>query len=345
MRPKPASHGSAFNIPVPKFQKALAKWYKANARDLPWRNTAAPYAIWISEIMLQQTRVAAVIPYYHRFLEQFPTVAELAAVSEPELLAAWSGLGYYSRARNVQKAARQIVELGSFPSNYKQIRELSGVGDYTASSVSSIAFGLPYAAVDGNVVRVTCRIVAETGDVASAEVRQALVDVAGKLMDRGNPGLHNQAMMELGATVCLPRQPQCHLCPVETMCQAKALGIERELPFKPKKMEIFRKQRTLLLVEMSGRLLCWQQPADAKKMAGFWELPELEHLPDVVLGEPVGEFRHSITNHIYHFLVFRAKTERISDQFHWLDEEQMKNLPMSTTSRKALQLFTLVTHR
>ena len=345
MRDKPAAPSEVRGVPVRKFQKRLAAWYQANARDLPWRHTQDPYHIWISEIMLQQTRVAAVIPYYERFLRQFPTVQHLAEVSEQELLAAWSGLGYYSRARNLRNAARRIVELGVFPDNYAAIRELAGIGDYTAAAVGSIAFGLPHAAVDGNVIRVTSRVVCEGGDIGNGAVRKKLARVANEFLDRTSPGRHNQAMMELGATVCLPGEPHCERCPVVKLCRAKALGLELQLPLKRKKTEIFRLDRTILVVENQGRLLCWQQPADARKMAGFWELPEQEHLPKAVLGEALGTFRHGITNHVYNFQVFRAESAVVPERFHWLNAVELKDRPMSTIARKVLRLFTLVAYR
>ena len=197
-------------------RRKLARWYEKNARDLPWRRTRDPYAIWISEIMLQQTRVAAAIPYYERFLARFPDARSLARAFEDEVLAAWSGLGYYSRARNLHKAAKAIAELGAFPRDYAAIRELPGVGGYTAAAVASIAFHLAHAVVDGNVKRVIARL-AGTADV---DVQAA----ADALMDRSNPARSNQALMELGAVVCLPRAPLCDACPVARECQAKNNG-------------------------------------------------------------------------------------------------------------------------
>jgi A/G-specific adenine glycosylase len=184
----------------------LAAWYDGARRDLPWRRTRDPYAIWVSEIMLQQTRVAAVIPYYERFLQRFPSPDALAQAPEEELLAMWSGLGYYSRARNLQKAARQITEAGDFPRAYTAIRELAGVGEYTAAAIASIAFDLPHAVVDGNVRRVLARLMND----GNLDVQQA----AERLLDRRDPARWNQAVMELGATICLPREPRCGECPI-----------------------------------------------------------------------------------------------------------------------------------
>ncbi len=182
-------------------RRALARWFQREQRDLPWRRTRDPYAIWISEIMLQQTRVAAVIPYYERFLARFPDFHALAAAEETDVLTHWAGLGYYSRARNLQKAAKQMVDLGTFPRQHESILALAGIGAYTAGAVASIAFGLPHPAIDGNVRRVVIRL-AGSADISIEEEAAALIDTK-------DPGRHNQAMMELGALICIPREPRC----------------------------------------------------------------------------------------------------------------------------------------
>jgi A/G-specific adenine glycosylase len=232
-------------------RRKLTRWYVRQHRDLPWRRTGDPYAIWVSEIMLQQTRVAAVIPYYERFLKRFPRVNDLAQASETELLSLWAGLGYYSRARNMHKAACQIVEAGGFPRDYESIRELAGVGDYTAAAVASIAFGLPHAAIDGNVRRVVVRLVGDPCVDLEATAR--------RIMDRRQPGRWNQAVMELGATVCLPREPLCDECPISGECQARRLGIQKDLPPKKKKVMV-RRDHTLLVIRRKGRILLTPSP-------------------------------------------------------------------------------------
>ena len=320
----------------------LATWYKANARALPWRLTRDPYQILVSEIMLQQTRVTAVVPYYESFLTQFPTVHHLAAAPEPVLLTAWSGLGYYSRARNLQKSAQIIADQGQFPATYPEIRELPGVGDYTAAAVASIAFGLPHAAVDGNVIRVTSRLSAEPGDIGNSKVRQTLAAFSQYLLDQANPGRHNQAMMELGATICLHRQPNCSQCPVQQFCAARQLGIESQLPVKQKQKELFRVTRRILLIQKRDRLLLWRRPADSKKMAGFWELPDAEMLPEAFEREELGRFRHSITNHVYSFVLVRSVAPPPPSGFSWLSQQALLSEPMSTTTRKALQVCKLI---
>src|SRR5579862_6586746 len=193
----------------------LLAWYDARHRDLPWRSTTDPYRIWVSEVMLQQTRAEAVIPYYERFLERFPNAAALAVASEQEVLAWWSGLGYYSRARHLHKAARLVAD--GFPKTYETIRELPGVGDYTAAAIGSIAFGLPHAVVDGNVLRVVARIENDAADIAAPRTRERFRTVAQNWLEQAPAdsfGAFNQALMELGATICLPRNPACTTCPV-----------------------------------------------------------------------------------------------------------------------------------
>jgi A/G-specific adenine glycosylase len=322
---------------IVSFRKRLREWYERHRRDLPWRQTADPYRVWVSEIMLQQTRVAAVIPYYERFLARFPSVESLAAAEEGEVLTHWAGLGYYSRARNLQKAARQIVASGGggFPQNYEAIRALSGIGDYTAAAVASIAFQLPHAVVDGNVLRVLARLDGDGGDIGSQKTRQRFQQRAQELLDCDRPDLYNQAVMELGATVCLPRQPQCLLCPVREDCKAASEGTQDQLPVKLRRMEIRRVERVLLWIENGDKVMLWQRPEDADKLQGFWELPGAEQLPAAVLGEPLGTFRHSITNTIYTFTVLPAQVARIPRGFRWIALSQMDSMPVSTTVRKA----------
>jgi A/G-specific adenine glycosylase len=219
------------------FRKQLLGWFRQNQRDLPWRRTKDPYRIWLSEIMLQQTRVAAVIPYYERFLKRFPDIRALATAPQEEVLRLWSGLGYYSRARNLQRAAQEIVAKhgGIFPPAEKDALELSGIGHYTAAAILSIAYGAKYAVLDGNVARVLARIFAVRGDLRDAKRWQALQKSADALLDPKSSGDWNQAMMELGATLCTPQSPQCLLCPVTKFCQARKLGVAESIPAPRKK--------------------------------------------------------------------------------------------------------------
>jgi A/G-specific adenine glycosylase len=280
--------------------------------------------------------VAVAAPYYERFLAWFPNVGALAAASEDEVLTAWSGLGYYSRARNLLRAARLVVAAGGFPRDYDSIRALPGVGDYTAAAVASIAFGLAHAAVDGNVLRVLARVLAERGDIGSAKTRKRIAQVAERLLDRKRPGDFNQALMELGATVCLPREPKCVRCPIATLCQARTRGIERELPVKLRRVESVRVEKTLLLIRKGDRVLLRRRDARSSQMAGFWELPEAGQLPQAVLGEVTGTVYHAITNYRYRVTIITATVPRTPSEFSWVPANQLARLPMSTQTRKAL---------
>jgi A/G-specific adenine glycosylase len=320
-------------------RRSLLLWYRKHKRDLPWRHTADPYRIWISEIMLQQTRVAAVIPYYERFLALFPDAAALASAPEQELLAAWAGLGYYSRARNLQKAARAILELPSFPSDYATLRALPGVGDYTASAVASIAFGMPHAVLDGNVLRVLSRMVAERGNIKSQVVRGALRAIAETWLDRKRPGEFNQALMELGATVCLPKQPLCGDCPVRLHCQARLQGLENQLPLRGARPIASRREQHLLVIEKAGKILLWQRPADSRRLAGFWELPGREQVPSATVHSELAGFRHTIVNTTYLVQVYRAAIQTRPEGLQWLAKSRLEDIPLSTIAKKALILF------
>ena len=312
-----------------QFRAGLLAWFEGQKRDLPWRRTKEPYAIWVSEIMLQQTRVAAAIPYFERFLKRFPNYRALAAASEEDVLRHWAGLGYYYRARNMRKAAALMCEMGGFPREYEAILKLPGVGDYTAAAVSSIAFGLPQAVVDGNVKRVVSRLFASHTGIA---------ELADELLDRAHAGDFNQAMMELGATLCLPKNPQCLLCPVAKLCQARAQGLQHEFPAKKAKAKNVEIERAAFWIERDGRVLAWQRPATARLMPGFWELPEEEQLPGAALIDEMGAFRHGITVHSYRIKVWRAEAPANLGDCQWLEIRELAHLPLSTIFRKALKI-------
>jgi A/G-specific adenine glycosylase len=335
---------------IARFRRQLLDWYQHAKRDLPWRRNQDPYSVWVSEIMLQQTRVSAVIPFYERFLRRFPDYASLAQSPESDLLAHWAGLGYYYRARNMQKAAQLMVEQGGFPSTYEGIRALPGVGEYTAAAVGSISFNLPHAVVDGNVFRVLSRVDNDPTDIASTLGRKRFTALAETLLDRRHPGDYNQAMMELGATVCLPKNPQCLVCPVADLCLARQHHRQNELPVKSKLQKSVEEHRTLFWIEEEDRVLLWQRPPDAKLMPGFWELPEQAQLPDVVPGETIGSFRHGITIHNYSFTIRRAAVPANLHGCQWVKKsdlleqtnptekrkgKQAAQIPLSTVARKA----------
>lgn len=322
---------------APKLASQLLAWYDANKRDLPWRRTQDPYRIWLSEIMLQQTRVTAVIPYYERFLERFPTYQALAEAPENELLALWAGLGYYSRARNLKKAAQQMVLMGGFPTDHAGIRALAGVGDYTAAAVGSIAFGLPVGVLDGNVVRVMARVTCEAGEVTQGPVRERLRETVQNHIDRDRPGEYNQALMELGATICLPRSPKCLICPINDICCARGRGIQDSLPTKINKAVRIEEEKLVLLVRRRDKLLLWRREETSRRLAGFWEVPEAAMLPRAEPERLLGRFRHAIVNHKYDVLVYSGKLRgKTPDLYEWFTWDELKALPLSTITRKSL---------
>jgi A/G-specific adenine glycosylase len=256
----------------------LTDWYHQNKRNLPWRNSRNPYFIWLSEVILQQTRVDQGTAYYHKFTERYPTVTDLATAPEEDVMLSWQGLGYYSRARNLHAAAKSVVaeHQGKFPNTYQNIRNLKGVGDYTAAAVASIAFDLPHAAVDGNVNRVVSRLFEVEENPLLPPGKRKIQEISNTLLDKKNPGSYNQAMMELGATVCKPRNPTCGICPVNQYCQAFASGRQHDFPVKGEKNKvktrylhfvIFKDAENRVLVSRRGANDIWK---------GLYQFPLLE---------------------------------------------------------------------
>jgi A/G-specific adenine glycosylase len=302
-------------LPLDPIRARLLAWYAQNRRDLPWRGQTDPYRIWLAEVMLQQTQVVTVIPYYHRFLERFPTLADLAAASLDEVLKAWQGLGYYARARHLHQAATEIVEKygGNLPHSYTQLRTLPGFGNYTAGAVAAIAFGQPVPAIDGNVKRVLARLFALPGDLRRGPVARQLRDLTAALVDPAHPGDWTQAVMELGATVCLPQTPQCPLCPLNDLCRARQQGLARDLPFRPTKKPLPHYDVTAAIIQQNGQVLIAQRPPKGM-LGGLWEFPggkreAGESLPDclrreireelgveIAVDEPLVTVRHSYTH-------------------------------------------------
>ncbi|WP_397334025.1 A/G-specific adenine glycosylase [Paenibacillus sp. YN15] len=280
-----------------RFSLPLLAWYKAGNRDLPWRRSRNPYHIWVSEIMLQQTRVETVIPFFNRFMELFPTVDKLADAPEEQVLKAWEGLGYYSRARNLQAAAREVRDHfgGVVPDTPEGIASLKGVGPYTAGAILSIAYNLPEPAVDGNVMRVLSRYFLLEEDIAKPSTRIGIEKLARSLIPPGEAGGFNQALMELGATICTPKSPHCLPCPVMEHCAARLEGRAEELPLKAKAKPPRPERRAVALVEgagvNAGRILVRQRPADGL-LARMWELPHVQ-LPELALAEG-GDAREGI---------------------------------------------------
>ena len=291
------------------FRKQLLGWFRQFQRDLPWRRTKDPYRIWLSEIMLQQTRVAAAIPYYERFVECFPDVHTLAAAPQEEVLRLWSGLGYYSRARNLQKAAQQIVakHAGQFPKRMEDVLALPGIGTYTAAAILSIAFGEKLAVLDGNVARVLARLGAIRGNLRQPQHWQSLQKTADSLLEPKSPSDWNQAMMELGATLCAPKSPQCLLCPVAQFCEGRKLGIANSLPEKRRKRATVEVTlAAAVFIDEKGQTLLLPPPKNMKEKAAADHVPTLVskmwHFPTLaVTGEPAGNlaaFLHKIMSSV-----------------------------------------------
>ena len=262
----------------------LLGWYRENARDLPWRHTDDPYRIWVSEIMLQQTRVAAVLGYYERFLAAFPTVSALAEAPEEQLLKLWEGLGYYSRARNLQKAARTIVnELdGIFPESYTELLKLSGIGEYTAGAIASAAYGQPVAAVDGNVLRVISRITENWEDITDPKIKKHYRNLLEQVLpfSKADMRIFNQAMMELGATVCVPNgAPKCDVCPARFACLGAENGTALQLPVKSPKKARRIEDKTVFILLREGSVAI-RKREDSGLLAGLWEFPNADGVFD-----------------------------------------------------------------
>jgi A/G-specific adenine glycosylase len=261
---KPGIRSARFDFrSLPRVRRDLLSWYDQNRRDLPWRNTREPYRVWISEIMLQQTRVAAVLARYQQFLKRFPSVQKLASARESSVLAEWSGLGYYRRARNLHAAAKVVAREGKFPSDTDGWRALPGIGRYTAAAIASIAFNKPVAVLDGNVERVLRRLLGGT------QTNTQLWKRAQEFLDRKRPGDFNQAMMELGATVCLPSEPRCTDCPLRRVCRTRGRG--KFVSGKPRQQ---KREITYALVRRADSILLVRRSRDANLMPGMWELPE-----------------------------------------------------------------------
>lgn len=262
---------------IKTFQETFLTWYHKEKRNLPWRATNDPYAIWISEIMLQQTRVETVIGYFYRFMEQFPTIQDLAAAEEQKLLKVWEGLGYYSRARNLKAAAQQIVAEfdGEMPQSIEEIRSLKGIGPYTAGAIGSIAFGLPEPAIDGNVMRVVSRLFCIEADIAKANSRRPFDEAMRTIISPDEPGEFNQALMDLGSRICTPTTPKCEECPISQYCLAYAENRQTDFPVKSKKAKPKDVYYIAGAIEDQGSFLLVQRP-ETGLLASMWHFPLVE---------------------------------------------------------------------
>lgn len=313
--------------------KKLTAWFQENKRDLPWRKSQDPYRILVSEIMLQQTTVAAVIPYYQRFLSEFPKVEDLANSSVDRVYSFWSGLGYYSRARNLHKAAGQIVARGEFPKQYDEILELSGVGPYTAAAVSSIAFGVPVAAVDGNVIRVISRLFDISRDVGIQKTKTEIINLAQSILGK-DAGDHNQAMMELGATICTPKNPMCLLCPLAKECKALKNRTVLKRPMKAKKRSTEPWIWNLYWMERNGKVAICRGENGTPWLKDTWVLPgHAEKWSGKK--DPDHDFKHAITHHRIFAKVIRAAPKKDLRNLKWVLTQNLRDHGVSSIVSKA----------
>ena len=322
----------------------LLAWYRENARDLPWRKTTDPYRIWVSEIMLQQTRVAAVLGYYARFLAAFPTAEALASAPEDQLMKLWEGLGYYSRARNLQKAARLVTDRGGFPDTCAGLLELPGIGDYTAAAIASAAFARREAAVDGNVLRVVTRLTDDHSDIAAPQTKKSIrlqvQDIFPKKAE--DIRIFNQSLMELGATVCVPNgPPKCLLCPVRDLCLGRARGTAESLPVKAPKKSRRAEEKTVFLLLRNGCAALRKRPASGL-LAGLWEFPNVESALDEPAAavavrawglEPKAWKRRLTAKHIFSHVEWRMTGYALEvsgegpEDFTWVDTLERHAVP------------------
>lgn len=323
------------------FQSALLGWYRTHARPLPWRTAPSPYKTVVSEFMLQQTQVKTVLPYFARWLETLPTFSALAAAPAAQVLKLWEGLGYYSRARNLHRLAQAIAALPELPRTPEAWRELPGVGPYTAAAITSISFGAPAACVDGNVVRILARLTADATPFRdSASAAKAFAPLAHQLLATASPGDHNQAMMELGATVCFRQNPLCLTCPVRAFCAAGRRGDPEAYPrLAPKQIE----QRAVARVwcERDGSLLLHRAAADARRLAELHELPTAEHLgiapsklttADRLAQKRRGITRYQITESIY--VVPAPRTKKLPADLRWVPLTELDQITLSGPHRR-----------
>jgi A/G-specific adenine glycosylase len=343
---------------VQEIQKQLLLWYRDHARDLPWRGTDNPYWIWISEIMLQQTRVDTVIPYYQRWIKSYPSLTDLAEAEEDQVLLSWEGLGYYTRARNLHRTARIIAEeyQGDFPQDPKELQSLPGIGRYTAGAIASIAFGEPAPILDGNVRRVFTRYFNISTPIQTKETEDLLWKITSDLIITDNPGEYNQALMELGALICLPKNPLCNDCPLEFGCQAKKLNLQNSRPVRKEKQPLPKLTATAAVIIENDRALLGKRPSQGM-LGSMWEFPGgtqegNESLPatlkrelreelniEIKVGDLIGTFKHTYTHykvtlHAYHCSIISGNLHlNFHTQHAWVPLESLEEFPMGKLDR------------
>lgn len=337
--------------------RAITDWYHRNRRDLPWRRTRDPYAVWVSEIMLQQTRVESVVGYYDRFIREFPDTAALAAASPERVLKAWEGLGYYSRAHNLRRGAQYLMQRfgGALPASRDELIKIPGVGRYTAAAIASIAFNLPEPAVDGNVLRVVARLFAVRSPVNRAPVRRSIESIVRDMIPEGESGSFCQALMELGALICLPGQPICARCPVESRCAARQQGLTGSLPIREPRKKPLEQTRIVAVIERRGKILIRQRPPKGL-LARMWEFPGWDHDKGgdalsriaerlsarglrIESADQIGDSRHVFTHRVWlmrgwHVRVAGQLAARAGERWVWPDD--LGNYPFPAAMRNFL---------
>lgn len=345
-----------------QFRQNLVDWFNREKRDLPWRRTSDPYKIWVSEVMLQQTRVDTVIPYYNRFLEKYPTLQSLAYAPQEELLKMWEGLGYYSRARNLQAGVKEVVEKydAKVPNNRHDISKLKGVGPYTAGAVLSIAYNKPEHAVDGNVMRVLSRVLYINEDIALPKTRKVFEHAVDMLIDPQHPGDFNQGLMDLGAMICTPTSPKCLLCPVREYCTAFQEGNPEQLPIKSKKTKNKKiKYDVYVGYDLNGRYLLEKRPSEGL-LADMWQFPMIEIEKDAMIktseqfqldysvdildfvNDNLLTFKHIFSHLTWEmdcYLVEIEQSAELPENMRFFTKEQIKQLPMSVPMLKILNVL------
>lgn len=340
----------------------LLAWYAEHGRSLPWRETEDPYAIWVAEVMLQQTRVETVLPYYRRWMRRFATVSDLAEASRDDVLNLWEGLGYYRRAVYLHQAAQVVVDEhdGTLPQTEGELRELPGIGPYTAAAIASIAFGADQVALDGNLRRVLARLFDVAGEVRSSETEARLRELGRKLLPPGRAGDFNQALMDLGATVCLPRGPQCSSCPLESHCLARERGVVEQRPTRPQRGDLPQVTRVSVVLRSGDRFLIARRP-EGKLLGGLWEFPggKLDDGEELVQGltrqvqeelgirlrnpTRIGTYRHSYTHYRVTAHAFRAElgqktpVARERSGYKWVTAGALDEYPMGKIDRSIAQ--------